>query len=104
MQWPVLRDQRSSRGYCDSSRRDHADGVRVMQEYAWASQVLGGLLERVRRMTRVYLFLGQRGYAAEGRFLVGSALEHAVPPSGHFSFATAFRAWKSGRVVRASAI
>lgn len=58
--------------------KGHEDGVQVLDEYAWDFRVLGGLLERVRRMARAYLYLEKRGYAAEGRVLVRSALEHAV--------------------------
>lgn len=58
--------------------RDHADEIRVRNESAWDFRVLGGLLERVRRAAHAYLVLDQRGFAVEGRFMVRSAIEHAV--------------------------
>lgn len=58
--------------------RDHADGIEVLPENGWDFQVLGGILERVRRAARAYLLLEKRGYAVEGRLLVRSAIEHAV--------------------------
>ena len=58
--------------------KGHADGISVLPEYAWDFRVLGGLIERVRRSARAYLLLEKGGYAAEGRALVRSALEHAV--------------------------
>lgn len=58
--------------------RDHANGIEVRQESAWDFHVLGGILERVRRATKAYLVLEKRGYGVEGRFLVRSAIEHAV--------------------------
>lgn len=58
--------------------RDHADEIRVRDESAWDFRVLGGVLERVRRAAHAYLVLEQRGFAVEGRFLVRSAIEHAV--------------------------
>ncbi|MDQ1176690.1 hypothetical protein QE416_001426 [Microbacterium sp. SORGH_AS 421] len=58
--------------------KEHADGIRVLDEHAWDFRVLGGLIERVRRAARAYLLLEKRGYAAEGRALVRSALEHAI--------------------------
>ncbi|WP_202567675.1 hypothetical protein [Agreia sp. COWG] len=58
--------------------RDHADEIRVRDESAWDFRVLGGVLERVRRAAHAYLVLDQRGFAVEGRFLVRSAIEHAV--------------------------
>ncbi|MCU0151352.1 DUF5677 domain-containing protein [Curtobacterium poinsettiae] len=58
--------------------RDHADEIRVRDESAWEFRVLGGVLERVRRAARAYLVLDRRGFAAEGRFIVRSAIEHAV--------------------------
>ncbi|MCJ0700236.1 hypothetical protein FRIG_03655 [Frigoribacterium faeni] len=58
--------------------RDHADKIRVRDESAWDFRVLGGVLERVRRAAHAYLVLDQRGFAVEGRFMVRSAIEHAV--------------------------
>ncbi|WP_091478790.1 DUF5677 domain-containing protein [Microbacterium azadirachtae] len=58
--------------------REHADGIRVLDEYGWDFRILGGLIERVRRVARAYLLLEKRGFSAEGRALVRSALEHAV--------------------------
>lgn len=58
--------------------RDHANSIQVLPESAWDFQVLGGILERVRRAARAYLVLEKRGYGVEGRFLVRSAIEHAV--------------------------
>jgi hypothetical protein len=58
--------------------KEHAESIRVLDEYAWDFRVLGGLIERVRRSARAYLLLERGGYAAEGRALVRSALEHAV--------------------------
>lgn len=58
--------------------KEHADGIRVLDEYGWDFRVLGGLIERVRRAARAYLILEKQGFAAEGRALVRSALEHAV--------------------------
>ncbi|MFJ2980599.1 DUF5677 domain-containing protein [Curtobacterium sp. NPDC087082] len=47
-------------------------------ENAWDFRVLGGVLERVRRAAYAYLVLDRRGFAVEGRFMVRSAIEHAV--------------------------
>jgi hypothetical protein len=58
--------------------REHADEIRVRDESAWDFRVLGGVLERVRRAAHAYLVLDQRGFAVEGRFMVRSAIEHAV--------------------------
>ncbi|WP_085369575.1 DUF5677 domain-containing protein [Leifsonia sp. NCR5] len=58
--------------------REHADGIRVLDEYGWDFRILGGLIERVRRAARAYLLLEKRGFEAEARPLVRSALEHAV--------------------------
>lgn len=58
--------------------KEHQDGIRVLDDHAWDFRVLGGLIERVRRAARGYLLLEKGGYAAEGRSLVRSALEHAV--------------------------
>lgn len=58
--------------------RDHADEIRVRDENAWDFRVLGGVLERVRRAAHAYLVLDRRGFAVEGRFMVRSAIEHAV--------------------------
>lgn len=58
--------------------RDHEDEIRVRDESAWEFRVLGGVLERVRRAAHAYLVLDQRGFAVEGRFVVRSAIEHAV--------------------------
>jgi hypothetical protein len=58
--------------------QQHAAGIQVLEEYAWDFRVLGGLIERVRRAASAYFLLEKRGYKAEGRALVRSALEHAV--------------------------
>jgi hypothetical protein len=58
--------------------RDNEDEIRVRDETAWDFRVLGGVLERVRRAAHAYLVLDQRGFAVEGRFMVRSAIEHAV--------------------------
>jgi hypothetical protein len=58
--------------------RDHADEIRVRDESTWDFRVLGGVLERVRRAAHAYLVLDQRGFGVEGRFMVRSAIEHAV--------------------------
>lgn len=57
--------------------RHHRDGIHLDADSAWEFRVLGGLVERVRRAAKSYLLLEKHGYAAEGRVLVRSALEHA---------------------------
>lgn len=49
--------------------KEHADGIRVLDEYGWDFRVLGGLIERVRRAARAYLILEKQGFSAEGRAL-----------------------------------
>lgn len=56
----------------------HRDGVHLDPDSAWEFRVLGGLVERVRRAAKSYLLLEKNGFAAEGRVIVRSALEHAV--------------------------
>lgn len=64
------------RRYIEDER--HSGGIQIAHEYSWDFRVLGGLLERVRRAAEAYLLLERDGFAAEGRPLVRSALEHAV--------------------------
>lgn len=56
----------------------HRDGIHLDADSAWEFRVLGGLVERVRRAAKAYLLLEKNGFAAEGRVIVRSALEHAV--------------------------
>ncbi|WP_292787391.1 MULTISPECIES: hypothetical protein [unclassified Microbacterium] len=58
--------------------RHHRDGIHLDAGSDWEFRVLGGLIERVRRAAKAYLLLEKNGYAAEGRVIVRSALEHAV--------------------------
>lgn len=58
--------------------RHHRDGIHLEADSAWEFRVLGGLVERVRRAAKAYLLLEKNGFAAEGRVIVRSALEHAV--------------------------
>ncbi|MDF2558990.1 MAG: hypothetical protein K0R99_436 [Microbacterium sp.] len=58
--------------------RHHRDGIHLDADSAWEFRVLGGLVERVRRAAKAYLLLESKGFAAEGRVIVRSALEHAV--------------------------